>query len=75
MLRKVKAVYVNGAFIPQEPCDFPENVEVELTVDTGSNYAHRIVDRETRKEILEALLQRMRDTSMIAHARRVAVSE
>ncbi|MEA5511047.1 antitoxin family protein [Crocosphaera sp. UHCC 0190] len=75
MLKKVKAIYCDGTFIPQDPCYLPENAEVELTIQVASGYAHTVVDRETRKEILEALLHRMRQTSMMANAHRVTISE
>ena len=75
MLKKVKATYRNGTFIPNTPCYLPDNTEVELMIDVTSEYAHNIVDRETRKEILNALLSRMRESSLMGHVNRATLSE
>ncbi|MDJ0508522.1 MAG: DUF104 domain-containing protein [Crocosphaera sp.] len=75
MLKKVKATYRNGTFIPNTPCHLPDNTEVELMIDVPSEYAQSIVDRETRKEILHALLSRMRDSSLVPKVNRVSLPE
>ncbi len=76
MLKKVKATYRNGTFIPTNTCDLPDNTEVELMVSLTSDYdGQDILDRETRKAILAELLTRMRQSSFIPHAHHVNVSE
>jgi predicted DNA-binding antitoxin AbrB/MazE fold protein len=64
MLKKFKAVYRDGAFILQEPCQLAENTEVELIVSKSHGDIKDIIDSDVRKEILHALLQRMRQTSL-----------
>ncbi|MGK7939474.1 MAG: antitoxin AF2212-like protein [Crocosphaera sp.] len=75
MLKKVKATYHNGTFIPNTPCYLPNNTEVELMIDVNSESAHNVVDRETRKEILDALLTRMRQSSLMTQVNPVTLSE
>ncbi len=75
MLKKVKATYCNGTFIPNIPCDLPDNTEVELMVNLPCEYAQDVLDPETRKAILYELLTRMRQTSSMAHAHHATVSE
>ncbi|MDJ0662378.1 MAG: antitoxin family protein [Crocosphaera sp.] len=75
MLKKVKATYRNGAFIPETPCDLPDNTEVELMVSLPSEYGQDILDPETRKAILNALLARMRQNSYIPHTHSVNASK
>ncbi|MDJ0580298.1 antitoxin family protein [Crocosphaera sp.] len=75
MLKKVKATYSNGAFIPNSPCDLPENTEVELMVNLPFEYNQDVLDPETRKAIVHELLTRMRQTSLMTHIHHATVSE
>ncbi|WP_107667800.1 DUF104 domain-containing protein [Cyanothece sp. BG0011] len=75
MLKKVKATYHNGTFILNTPWDLPNNTEVELMVSCPSEYGEDVLDRETRKEILNALLARMRQTALMAETNRITLSE
>ncbi len=75
MLKKVKATYRNGTFIPNTPYDLPENTEVELMINCPSEYAQDVLDPATRKAILHELLTRMRQSSLMAHAHHATVSE
>ncbi len=75
MFKKVKATYSNGTFIPNIPCNLPDNTEVELMVNFPSEYAQDVLDPETRKAILHELLTRMRQSSLMAHAHHATVSE
>ncbi|GFE68878.1 hypothetical protein [Chroococcus sp. FPU101] len=58
MTQKLRAIYQNGAFVPQSQCYLPNNAEVELTVRQHFNLD--IIDPEARKQIIKALTQRMR---------------
>ncbi len=71
MLDKIKATYQKGLFVPQSPCVLPENAEVELIVQPATTYYPEVIDPERRKEILQTLLRRMRQTSIAAHSRRL----
>lgn len=33
MAQRLRAIYQNGAFVPQAPCDLPENSEVDLVIE------------------------------------------
>jgi predicted DNA-binding antitoxin AbrB/MazE fold protein len=61
MAQKLKAIYRNGTFIPQVPCDLPEESEVELTIDGPRSIPPRVTDPEERKRIMAELVQNMRD--------------
>ena len=60
MAQRLKAIYRNGAFIPQAPCDLQEESEVELTVHESNVAPPRVTDPEERKRIMEELIQNMR---------------
>ena len=68
MVQRLKAVYQNGAFIPQAPCDLPENSEVELIIEVPGVLPPTVTDPEERKRILEELIQNMRDNPIPANA-------
>ncbi|MDT5123009.1 MAG: hypothetical protein QOC96_2491 [Acidobacteriota bacterium] len=68
MVQRLKAVYQNGAFIPQAPCDLPEGSEVELTIHNPYTIPPSVTDPEERKRILEELIQNMRDNPIPANA-------
>ena len=61
MAQRLKAIYQNGAFIPQSPCDLPENSEVDLVIEKLHILPPLVTDPEERKRILEELVQNMRD--------------
>lgn len=60
MNQKLKAIYQNGTFVPQASCGLPNNTEVELTIHQSHILASDIIDPKARKEILNSLLQRMK---------------
>lgn len=60
MIMRMKAIYRNGTFIPQSPCDFPQDSEVELTVESPSLVAAPISDPHEKRLRLAALVERMR---------------
>lgn len=64
MLNRFQAVYRDGAFIPNEPCQLAENTEVDLIMSPSHNNMKEIIDSDVRKEILHALLRRIRQTSL-----------
>jgi predicted DNA-binding antitoxin AbrB/MazE fold protein len=68
MMERVRAVYQNGAFIPQVPFDFPENAEVELTVQSISSELPLISDDEQRAQLLQAIVRNMRNNPIPAQA-------
>ena len=68
MAQRLKAIYQNGAFIPQSPCDLPENSEVDLVIEKPHILPPLETDPEERKRILEELVQNMRDNPIPADA-------
>jgi predicted DNA-binding antitoxin AbrB/MazE fold protein len=75
MSQRVRAVYQNGAFIPQEPCDLPENSEVELIIENPHIIPPTVTDPEERKRILKRMVERMRANPIPANAPRFTREE
>ena len=70
MSQTLKAIYRDGAFIPQSPCDLPEGAEVELTLSELRVMPQKATDPEERKRILEGMVARMRANPIPADAPR-----
>jgi predicted DNA-binding antitoxin AbrB/MazE fold protein len=70
MSQTLKAIYRGGAFIPQAPCDLPEGVEVELTINEPPGMPPKVTDPEERKRIMEGMVARMRANPIPAAAPR-----
>ncbi len=70
MSQTLKAIYRDGAFIPQTPCDLPEGSEVELTISGPRVIQPKAADPEERKRILERMVARMRANPIPAEAPR-----
>jgi predicted DNA-binding antitoxin AbrB/MazE fold protein len=75
MSQRVRAIYQKGAFIPQEPCNLPENSEVELIIENPHIIPPAVTDPEERKRILSELVQNMRDNPIPANAPRFTREE
>lgn len=60
MSQTLKAIYCDGAFIPQTPCDLPEGAEVEITVSAPHLIPPTVTDPEERKRILREVVENMR---------------
>ena len=75
MAQSLKAIYSNGAFIPQTPCDLPEGAEVELTVRASNIIPPRVQDPEERKRIIERMVERMKANPIPAAAPRFTREE
>jgi hypothetical protein len=56
---RVRAVFRDGKFVPQEPCELPEAAEVELTVERTPAVPPPVTDARQRQEILNDIVQRM----------------
>ena len=70
MSQTLKAIYRDGAFIPQTPCDLPEGSEVELTVHESQTVQPAVTDLEERKRILKEVVENMRANPLPADAPR-----
>ena len=70
MSQTLKAIYRDGAFIPQTPCDLPEGSEVELTISEPRVVPPKATDPGERRRILERMVARMRANPIPAEAPR-----
>jgi predicted DNA-binding antitoxin AbrB/MazE fold protein len=59
MLNNVKAVYHKGVFVPLEPCNIPEGLEVELIIHGAALLLPPVKDVEEKKGILRVVVERM----------------
>ena len=75
MAQSLKAIYRNGAFIPQTPCDLPEGAEVELTVHDPHTLPPVVADPEERQRIIERMVERMKANPIPADAPRFTREE
>lgn len=75
MSQRLKAIYREGAFIPQVPCDLPEGAEVELTIHEANTLPPKVTDPEERKRIMSEMIQNMLDNPIPADAPRFTREE
>jgi hypothetical protein len=75
MSQRLKAIYREGAFIPQVPCDLPEGAEVELTIHEANILSPKVTDPEERKRIISEMIQNMLDNPIPANAPRFTREE
>jgi predicted DNA-binding antitoxin AbrB/MazE fold protein len=75
MSQKIKAVFHDGAFVPQQPCDLPEGSEVELIVEGPLTLPPTEKDPEERKRLLRAMIERMKTNPIPADAPRFSRDE
>ena len=75
MSQRLKAIYREGAFIPQVPCDLPEGAEVELTIHGDNILPPTVTDPEERKRIIGEMIQNMLDNPIPANAPRFTREE
>lgn len=68
MHQRVKAVYREGAFVLREPCNIPEDSEVELVVDAPLILSPEITDPIERARILSRLTERMQHNTLPSDA-------
>jgi predicted DNA-binding antitoxin AbrB/MazE fold protein len=59
MNQRIRAVFHDGVFIPQQPCDLPEGSEVEIVVQQSHILPPEESDPEERAQIRKALVERM----------------
>lgn len=75
MSQTLKAIYRDGAFVPQSPCDLPEGVEVELTIHAPHIIPDKLKDPEERKRLMSELIQNMLDNPIPENAPRFTREE
>jgi len=75
MNHKTKAVYRNGAFIPEIPCDLPEEAEVDLFIQGPLLLPPAVTDPAERSRILRQVTERMQQNPIAAEALRYTRDE
>jgi len=68
MIQRMKAVYRDGAFFPENPCDFPQDSQVELTVEGPTVIPPAITDPDETRRRLRALVERMKANPIPSNA-------
>lgn len=66
----LKAIYRNGTFILENPCNLPEGVEVELFVQSSQVIPPQITDIGARQNFLKRLVERMQQNPIPSNAPR-----
>ena len=75
MSQIIKAVFHNGTFVPQQPCNFPEGAEVELIINDPYTIPPQITDPEERKRVLSEVVESMRNNPFPENAPRFTREE
>ena len=66
MNQTLRAIYRDGTFIPRDPCDLPEEAEVELLVQGPLVLPPIITNFEEKARLLEQITQRMQQNPIKA---------
>ncbi len=75
MTQVIRAVYRDGAFRPETPCDFPENSEVEILVQESRVRGPSVNDPAERHRILRQIAERMQGNPLPPGAPRFSRDE
>jgi len=59
MNARVKAVYRQGAFVPETACDLPDESQVELLVQGPMVFPPAIADPQERRRLLRQIAEDM----------------
>ena len=70
MTYRTKAVYRGGAFLPETPCNLPEDAEVDLLVQGPLLVPPSVTDPQQRAFILRQITERMKQNPIPAQAPR-----
>lgn len=75
MEQLLKAIYREGKFIPVDPCDLPDDSEVELLVRGPVATPPPVTDGDERSRILREVTDRMRANPLPVDAPRFSREE
>lgn len=70
MIQRVKAIYRDGTFVPEESVELPDGAEVNLLVEAHSIIPPPVADPDERHRILNDLVDRMQLRTMMPTAPR-----
>ena len=71
MSQRLRAIYHGGAFLPNGPCDVPEDLEVEFIVHGPFVLPQHVRDLEEQRRILKTVVERMQKNSIPSGAPRL----
>jgi len=72
---RIRAVFQDGKFVPQEPCALPEAAEVQLLVEPSNVAASTVADPAKRQQILAEAVERMMAQPLPANAPKLTRDE
>jgi hypothetical protein len=72
---RIRAIFQDGKFVPQEPCALPEAAEVQLIVEGSNITPPAVTDPAERQRILNDVVQRMMANPIPADAPRFTRDE
>ena len=75
MTYRLKAVYRNGTFVPETPCDLPEEAKVDLLVQGPVLLPPKVTDAEAKARILKQVTDRMQQHPIVSGAPRYTRDE
>ncbi len=75
MIDVFRAIFRNGTFVPQTPCNLPENSEVELSLRVATVTHPSVSDVNERVQVLQAVTDRMTENPLPAGAPRLSRDE
>ncbi len=71
----VRAVYLNGVFVPTTPCDFPQNAAVDVSLQGPRVVEPEITDPEERLRYMKEVVARMQQNPVPLSAPRFTREE
>jgi hypothetical protein len=60
MAQTFAATFKNGAFVPDEECDLPENTRVQVVIPRTNLIPPKVTDPEERRKILQEVVELMK---------------
>jgi hypothetical protein len=72
---RIRAIFQDGKFVPQEPCPLPEAAEVQLVVEGSNITPPAVTDPADRQRILNDVVERMTANPIPANAPRFTRDE
>ena len=72
---RIRAVFQDGKFVPQEPCALPEAAEVQLTVEPSNITPPTVTGPAERQRVLKEAVQRMMSQPLAADAPKLTRDE
>jgi len=77
MSQTIKAIYHNGVFVPQTPCDLPENTEVVVSYENNEVGEDQgfITDPVERAKMLKEIVKSMKNNPIPENAPRFTREE